>query len=59
MQHIVQRMQKKLELPSTFTFACRRGGLTELEEGGTDGGPRAYAIGAPNPAGLRRVCEAF
>jgi hypothetical protein len=32
-QHIVQRMRKKLELPATFTLdACRHGGMTELEE---------------------------
>src|SRR5262249_21917827 len=30
--HIVQRMRKELDLPSTFTFdACRHGGMTELE----------------------------
>jgi hypothetical protein len=33
MQHIVQRMRKKLKLTQTFTLdACRQGGMTELEE---------------------------
>jgi hypothetical protein len=33
MQHKVQRIRVKLELPSHFTFdACRHGGMTELEE---------------------------
>jgi hypothetical protein len=33
LQHTVQRMRKKLELPRHFTFdACRHGGMTELEE---------------------------
>lgn len=45
MQHIVQRMRKKLELPSHFTFdACRHGGMTELEEAElTDGQGRALS----------------
>lgn len=45
MQHIVQRMRKKLELPSTFTLdACRHGGMTELEEAElTDGQGRALS----------------
>jgi len=45
MQHIVQRMRKKLGLPSTFTFdACRHGGMTELEEAElTEGQGRALS----------------
>jgi hypothetical protein len=45
MQHIVQRMRKKLSLPSTFTFdACRHGGMTELEEAElTEGQGRALS----------------
>lgn len=45
MQHIVQRMRKKLELPDTFTFdACRHGGMTELEEAElTEGQGRALS----------------
>lgn len=45
MQHIVQRMRKKLQLPSTFTFdACRHGGMTELEEAElTEGQGRALS----------------
>jgi hypothetical protein len=45
MQHLVQRMRKKLGLPSTFTFdACRHGGMTELEEAElTDGQGRALS----------------
>jgi hypothetical protein len=45
MQHIVQRMRKKLELPSTFTFdACRHGGMMELEEAElTEGQGRALS----------------
>jgi integrase len=45
MQHIVQRMRVKLELPSHFTFdACRHGGMTELEEAElTDGQGRALS----------------
>src|SRR5262249_42321987 len=45
MQHIVQRMRKKLELPSSFTFdACRHGGMTELEEAElTEGQDRALS----------------
>jgi integrase len=45
MQHIVQRMRKKLALPSTFTFdACRHGGMTELEEAElTEGQGRALS----------------
>jgi len=45
MQHIVQRMRKKLELPSSFTFdACRHGGMTELEEAElTEGQGRALS----------------
>lgn len=45
MQHIVQRMRKELELPSTFTLdACRHGGMTELEEAElTDGQGRALS----------------
>jgi hypothetical protein len=45
MQHIVQRMRTKLELPSTFTFdACRHGGMTELEEAElTEGQGRALS----------------
>jgi hypothetical protein len=44
-QHIVQRMRKKLKLPSTFTLdACRHGGMTELEEAElTDGQGRALS----------------
>ena len=45
MQHTVQRMRKKLELPKHFTFdACRHGGMTELEEAElTDGQGRALS----------------
>jgi len=45
MQHKVQRMRVKLELPSHFTFdACRHGGMTELEEAElTDGQGRALS----------------
>lgn len=45
MQHIVQRMRKKLELPSHFTLdACRHGGMTELEEAElTDGQGRSLS----------------
>jgi hypothetical protein len=45
MQHIAQKMRKKLELPSTFTLdACRHGGMTELEEAElTDGQGRALS----------------
>jgi integrase len=45
MQHIVQRMRKKLGLPPTFTFdACRHGGMTELEEAElTEGQGRALS----------------
>jgi hypothetical protein len=45
MQHIVQRMRKKLKLPTTFTFdACRHGGMTELEEAElTEGQGRALS----------------
>ena len=45
MQHIVQRMRKKLKLPPYFTLdACRHGGMTELEEAElTDGQGRALS----------------
>jgi integrase len=45
MQHIVQRMRKKIGLPSHFTFdACRHGGMTELEEAElTEGQGRALS----------------
>jgi hypothetical protein len=45
MQHIVQKMRKKLALPSYFTFdACRHGGMTELEEAElTEGQGRALS----------------
>jgi integrase len=45
MQHIVQRMRKKLDLPASFTFdACRHGGMTELEEAElTEGQGRALS----------------
>jgi len=45
MQHIVQKMRKKIGLPSYFTFdACRHGGMTELEEAElTDGQGRALS----------------
>jgi len=45
MQHIVQRMRVKLDLPKHFTFdACRHGGMTELEEAElTDGQGRALS----------------
>lgn len=45
MQHIVQRMRKKIKLPSIFTLdACRHGGMTELEEAElTDGQGRALS----------------
>jgi integrase len=45
MQHIVQRMRKRLGLPETFTFdACRHGGMTELEEAElTEGQGRALS----------------
>lgn len=45
MQHIVQRMRKKLKLPAIFTLdACRYGGMTELEEAElTDGQGRALS----------------
>lgn len=45
MQHTVQRMRKKLKLPSIFTLdACRHGGMTELEEAElTDGQGRALS----------------
>jgi integrase len=45
MQHIVQRMRKKLGLPNIFTFdACRHGGMTELEEAElTEGQGRALS----------------
>lgn len=44
-QHIVQRMRKKLNLPAHFTLdACRHGGMTELEEAElTDGQGRALS----------------
>ncbi|CEG08765.1 hypothetical protein BN961_02183 [Afipia felis] len=44
-QHTVQRMRKKLKLPSIFTLdACRHGGMTELEEAElTDGQGRALS----------------
>jgi integrase len=44
-QHIVQRMRKKLKLPAIFTLdACRHGGMTELEEAElTDGQGRALS----------------
>lgn len=44
-QHIVQRMRKKLKLPAHFTLdACRHGGMTELEEAElTDGQGRALS----------------
>ena len=44
-QHIVQRMRKKLKLPAEFTLdACRHGGMTELEEAElTDGQGRALS----------------
>ena len=45
MEHKVQRMRKKLELPAYFTLdACRHGGMTELEEAElTDGQGRALS----------------
>lgn len=45
MQHVVQRMRKKVGLPSYFTLdACRHGGMTELEEAElTDGQGRALS----------------
>ena len=45
MQHIVQRMRVRLELPASFTFdACRHGGMTELEEAElTEGQGRALS----------------
>jgi hypothetical protein len=45
MQHIVQRMRQKLNLPEYFTFdACRHGGMTELEEAElTEGQGRALS----------------
>jgi hypothetical protein len=45
MQHIVQRMRKKLGLSHLFTFdACRHGGMTELEEAElTEGQGRALS----------------
>jgi hypothetical protein len=45
MQHIVQRMRKKLGLSDLFTFdACRHGGMTELEEAElSDGQGRALS----------------
>lgn len=45
MQHIVQRMRKKLNLPDYFTLdACRHGGMTELEEAElTEGQGRALS----------------
>ncbi len=45
MQHIVQRMRKRLKLQATFTLdACRHGGMTELEEAElTDGQGRALS----------------
>jgi hypothetical protein len=45
MQHIVQRMRKRLDLPATFTFdSCRHGGMTELEEAElTEGQGRALS----------------
>jgi hypothetical protein len=45
MQHIVQRMRRKLGLPANFTLdACRHGGMTELEEAElTDGQGRALS----------------
>ncbi|MGV7215205.1 hypothetical protein [Bradyrhizobium sp. UFLA05-112] len=44
-QHKVQRMRAKLELPADFTFdACRHGRMTELEEAElTDGQGRALS----------------
>jgi hypothetical protein len=58
MQKIVHTMRDKIGLPSTFTLdACRHGGMTELEEAElTDGQGRA--LGAQEPASLRRICEA-
>jgi hypothetical protein len=51
MQHKVQRMRLKLELPSHFTFdACRHGGMTELEEAElTDGQGRALSAHRTQP----------
>jgi hypothetical protein len=45
MQKIVQRMRKELALPAYFILdACRRGGLTEFEEGElTDGQGRTLS----------------
>jgi hypothetical protein len=45
LEHTVQRMRKKLQLPAHFTFdACRHGGMTELEEAElTDGQGRALS----------------
>jgi hypothetical protein len=45
MQKIVQRMRKQIGLPVEFTLdACRRGGMTELEEAElTDGQGRALS----------------
>jgi hypothetical protein len=57
MQHKVQRMRVKLELPSHFTFdACRHGGMTELEEAELTDGQRA--VSAPNAAKLHRLRQA-
>jgi hypothetical protein len=44
-QHIVQKMRKKLHLPAHFTLdACRHGGMTELEEAElTEGQGRALS----------------
>src|SRR5258706_15142525 len=45
MQKIVQRMRREIGLPSKFTLdACRRGGMTELEEAElTEGQGRALS----------------
>ena len=58
MAKLVRRLRNNAKLPPTFTLdACRHGGMTELEEGGTDrwSGPRPF--GAQEP-GLRRLCQA-
>lgn len=51
MQHIVQRMRKKLKLPEIFALdACRHGGMTALEEAGIDRRTGPRAVGASNAA---------
>jgi hypothetical protein len=65
MQHKVQRIRVKLELPSHFTFdACRHGGMTELEEAElTDGQAARFQrtgrskVTSATPSAPRSACS--